>query len=513
MLGVIPAAWAQSADTDAAGLLPGPPVPDAWVALTTSLAPSIALSHHQLDTADDRLTATSVRFSAADASASPGALTVGRLELHGTPDPSNPDAIGRLVMHDVLYRPGGSGVGRIDRLTIEGAQGLGGFLQALVTLPDDDADPDGENPGDAPEAAEAETEAAQPAVPAATIETLLTVLQALEMESITAEGVTTIERRGGTRQQTLSLDRLTVGPVGGGVVQALALETLAITERSRVDIDRIDVRAMDIGHWLTLAADTEVELVPLALIVEPGLESVSITGFDMTSEDGSPLLALAGGRFEIPADDTQGAGTSVVVDGLAFPVSTLDDAVAEAALRDLGYADLEASIEVALQLDRTGETLALSPFRLALVDMATVEVAFSLGRFDLETLIGQVQTMARTGIPQLPPTTLDSASITMTDASLTGRLIQRAASVQGRTAEQVIDDVTGQVSALADAWQLEDPHRTDLLDAIEGFLTAPGTMTIEAAPDRPVTLLEAGLGAVAGPGTLFERLNVAITTQ
>lgn len=481
------------------------PLPEAWQALTAALAPSIDVTYHQVEALDGQVTATSVRFATADTEASRGALTVGRLELAGVPDSLENTVIAdRIVMHDVLYRPGGSGVGRVDRLTIENPRGLAAFLQTLAALPD----PDGDDGTDT-----AAAEDAEPAEPENTIAALLSALQALELESLVVEGVTTVERRGRSRQQTLSLDRLTLGAVDEGLIESLVLDGLAITDRSRVGIDRIDLRAMDVGHWLTMAAETDVELIPLALLVEPGIDAVSVVGFEMTRQDGSSLLGLAGASFETLDGGEATAGASLVVDRLAFPVRALDDADAEATLRDLGYTDIEASFGAVLQLDRAAETLDVGPIRLDVVDMAMIEFAFALGRFDLETLIGQVQTMARTGIPQLPPTTLNSARVELTDASLTGRLVQRTASAMGLTTDQVVAEAVGAASSVADEWQLAEPHRGALLGTIEGFLADPGTLTIEAEPDRPVTLLEAGLGAVAGPGTLFDRLNVVITTQ
>ena len=498
-------AHAQSAEAEDVAT----PIPEAWQSLTAALAPSIQVTHHELVAHDDRLTATSVRFVASDQGSSPGALTVGRLELVGPTDASAPDVIAdRLILHDVLYRPGGSGVGRIERLTVEQASGLAGFLQALVTLPDPDAEAD-----DVDDGADAAQEV-DPADAQGSFEAVLSALLTLEMQALTVEGVTTVERRGHSRrQQTLSLDRLTLGTVDEGSIEALVLEGLAITDRSQVNIDRVDLRAINIGHWLTMAASTEVEMVPLALILDPGIEAVSVVGVEMFGQDGSSLLTMSGGHFETQGDDRDTAASSIAVDRLAFPVSTLDDAEAETALRELGYLDVQGSFGMTVQLDRAAETLTLGPIRLALVDMATVDVTLTLGRFDLETLVGQLQTMARTGIPQLPPTTLDSASIVLTDASLTDRLLQRTARIRGVTTDAIVGETVGQATSVADEWRLEEPHRATLLDAIRDFLTAPGVFAVEAEPERPVTLLEAGLGAVAGPGTLFDRLNVTITTQ
>ena len=479
------------------------PLPEAWLALTGALAPSIDVTYHQVERQDRLVIATSVRFATAGAETSQGALTVGRLELFGVPDQVDGTVIAdRVVMHDVLYRPGGSGIGRVDRLTIERPQGLAAFLQTLAAIPDTDT-------GDATDA----DDGTEPAEPDNTIATLLSATQTLKLQSLVVEGVTTVERRGRSRQQTLSLDRLTIGAVEEGLIESLVLDGLTITDRSLVGIDRIDLRAIDVGHWLAMAGETDTDLLPLALLTEPGIEAVSVVGFDMARPDGSSLLAFTAGSFEILGVGEETAGASIAVDQLTFPVWALDDADAEATLRDLGYTAVDASFEMALRLDRSAEMLEVGPIRLDLVDMATIEFAFALGRFDLETLVGQVQTMARTGIPQLPPTTLDSARIELTDASLTGRLLQRTASAMGLTTDQVVAEAIGTAASVADDWQLAERHRAALLGAIEGFLAEPGTLTVEAEPDRPVTLLEAGLGAVAGPGTLFDRLNVVITTQ
>jgi hypothetical protein len=72
--------------------------------------------------------------------------------------------------------------------------------------------------------------------------------------------------------------------------------------------------------------------------------------------------------------------------------------------------------------------------------------------------------------------------------------------------ETAVETVTGLLADRRITGRVAD----EAAAAVTAFLDAPGTLVIRAAPDSPVPLLEIGIGFVATPGRVMNRLGVEI---
>lgn len=153
----------------------------------------------------------------------------------------------------------------------------------------------------------------------------------------------------------------------------------------------------------------------------------------------------------------------------------------------LGYSKITVDVDYAYRYRPGLRELTIEKFRIS---------GKQLGTLTLEARIGNVTRIDAGTIPQLIAVALQavvrSGRLTFEDASLVGRLIRDRARAAGQSEAAYRETLTGDIDAEMRRTKSAGLRRQ--LQHVRAFVTKPGKITIELAPQRPVPiLLVAGL--------------------
>lgn len=197
---------------------------------------------------------------------------------------------------------------------------------------------------------------------------------------------------------------------------------------------------------------------------------------------------------------------ATLVDHLRMPTWMIDDQDALETFDALGYDEIAASQELALDWEEAGETIKL-------VSSTTLEEG---GTFDLNATFGGIPRGALENPMSLMfvafGITLNEASALFTDASLTDRVLSMLAEDQGTDLETMRAQAAGIVPFLVAALQRPD-FLTMVTAAAGAFLENPGTLRIDMRPDEPVPVLQLVEASETDPGLVVDLLNMEVSAQ
>ena len=199
---------------------------------------------------------------------------------------------------------------------------------------------------------------------------------------------------------------------------------------------------------------------------------------------------------------------STSVTGLSVDVLALPDArpVADT-LSEIGYAELRIDLTVDAEYNAKARTLQIGPVRIDAAKAAKLEFSTALADVpDLEKLAG-----GRT--PALDTVRLSQARLTLTDQSLTNRLLDALAKQTRSTREKVAADVAANAGQAIAMFAGNSPFAAELASAVRGFVTKPGSIDLRIEPSKPVALDGIAMAAVGNPARALSALNATVTAR
>ena len=522
-------------------LSPAPAAADGDIAtaVRSALAPAAVLSWQRAEEEDGDVTLSDVTLRPFGADEAAGWMAVERVALvGGTTDDVEPGFLPRferVTLERVrLYAPDQRGNATIEEIVLDDVTLPAGVVAAIVVADADDpaAAPEETADDDTADDGTADTDAADD--PAATAPSdappegsahqapgdelpLETMLAALRIGRAVATDIRQFEPLQGEATETLRLSELRLEDVADGRIGALTAEALAIdTVQGGLALDRFAFADLDMlaAAALSTAADALEMPEDGAVSLDPGLTLVEAANFALTDPSGDDLL-----RFDrITLDELSRIDGRLVagrlrVAELTMPVPALDEPALEAMLAAMDYDRLTASIEFRASIDPDAETLTVAPVVVGLDDMASASAAFSMGQFDLEELMGQLQRLGGSGLPALPRATFAGFELAMTDDGLTDRLLDHVSGERPDDREALIADTVAAVTGVLEAQRITGRLHDEAAAAVDAFLRDPARLVVRADPASPVPLLELGIGFVAAPDTTMNRLGAEIVYE
>lgn len=240
--------------------------------------------------------------------------------------------------------------------------------------------------------------------------------------------------------------------------------------------------------------------------VMPTMGFAEAVGVDVT-QGGKKLGALDRARIDLGAYIGP-VPTSITSDvrGLDLDLSQIDDRRAREMIKGLGYDRLVADYGFRLSWREADESVILDGFKLAIQDLATMNVD--------ATLTG----LTRQAIEN--PKTLEGAmaSLLFTRGKLSiedKSIVERAVGMQAKKMNVDPDKFRQQIAGALPLFLmvLKNPgFQAKLAPALQAFIKAPGTMTITAEPTTPVPVMTLIETADSAPQKLPDLLQIEIKT-
>ncbi|WP_053998540.1 hypothetical protein [Ahrensia marina] len=246
----------------------------------------------------------------------------------------------------------------------------------------------------------------------------------------------------------------------------------------------------------------------------------AVSGPMTVTRNGQTLFSSGEGIATI--SDYQPGGkveTDLAVEDLFIDFTATGDAKTTEAVKALGYEQVEGKLEAKGVWDLGNGDLILDPMTISADDAADLTFRFEIGGYtpELAAAVQEVQKenkdneqqMGIAMLGMMQQLDINSASITIEDKSLTGRLIDYFGAQQGMNRESTIAFAKGMLPlGLA---QLGAPDFAATASAAIGqYLDNPKTLTISAAPANPVPVAQLIAAGASNPAALISTLALKV---
>jgi len=279
-------------------------------------------------------------------------------------------------------------------------------------------------------------------------------------------------------------------------------------EGNRIQMDLFQLK--DIG-FPTLAALMDAERasdemdIKAIIAALPTLGLIEASGIDVNIKD-EPGFKLGLSRLEM--GDFIGrlpTRVSSTLENLEFNVADLE-AEGREVFEKMGYERIILSYVLSLIWDEASEILSLES-RNALDDGGTLNAAVEIG--SVPRSVFEDPETAQNALAFL---TFNAASMVFDDNSIVDRAIEATASDQGKSADQLKQELLGALPFVMGA--LNKPDFVDeVAKAVSKLLSEGGSLTATAQPDQPVSVMQVIAGGAAAPGTLVDLLKVEVIAE
>ena len=279
-------------------------------------------------------------------------------------------------------------------------------------------------------------------------------------------------------------------------------------EGNRIQMDLFQLK--DIG-FPTLAALMDAERasdemdIKAIIAALPTLGLIEASGIDVNIKD-EPGFKLGLSRLEM--GDFIGrlpTRVSSTLENLEFNVADLE-AEGRETFEKMGYERINLSYVLSLIWDEASEILSLES-RNALDDGGTLNAAVEIG--SVPRSVFEDPETAQNALAFL---TFNAASMVFDDNSIVDRAIEATASDQGKSADQLKQELLGALPFVMGA--LNKPDFVDeVAKAVSKLLSEGGSLTATAQPDQPVSVMQVIAGGAAAPGTLVDLLKVEVIAE
>ncbi|MEO0542824.1 MAG: hypothetical protein AAFY99_03295 [Pseudomonadota bacterium] len=267
-----------------------------------------------------------------------------------------------------------------------------------------------------------------------------------------------------------------------------------------------------------IAAPDETDVV-----VRSGLFRTMTMGPIAVSEDGQQGFTAAGVAVEVGEyQPGQPWASSFVLSDFAVDTTVVGDPQSRQTMAALGYESLTGDITGSASWDAASGMMSAQDFMISVDDAASIGLDFSLGGYTAELVAAMQQInataeseqaagMAMLGLMQ--QIEIAGAAITVTDASLTNKLLEFFGTQQGTNADGMRAFAKGMLPlGLA---QLQSPEfAAKATAAIGSFLDNPGKLVVEAKPAQPIPAMQLAAPLMSGnPALLIQALALDIRAE
>lgn len=294
----------------------------------------------------------------------------------------------------------------------------------------------------------------------------------------------------------------------GGMGELSLKGLFAEGEGNRIQMDLFQLK--DVG-FPTLEALMDVERASDEMDINgiiaafPTLGLIEVSGVDVKIQD-EPAIKLGLNRLEM--GDFIGrlpTRVSSTLENLEFNVADLEPESREV-FEDMGYQRVNLSYMVSLVWNEASEILSLVS-KNALDDGGTLDASVDIG-----SVPRSVFENPETAQNALAFLTFNAASMVFNDNSIVDRAIEATAGKQGKSAEQLKQELLGALPFLMSAL-----NKPDFVDQVAGavgkLLSEGGSLTATAQPDQPVSVMQVIAGGAAAPGTLVDLLKIEVLAE
>jgi len=194
-------------------------------------------------------------------------------------------------------------------------------------------------------------------------------------------------------------------------------------------------------------------------------------------------------------------------DFTAYTPASEEQAIA--VLKKHGLDNVDASSSVAWDWDpKKGAADLVTDFKSA--GFADFDLSFSLGGLELEKINAAMEAGDEDAVAKFG--TFKNFSVTLKDEKLLDTIFDFAALQMGAgTGEDLRTSAPAMVRLSGAQFAQMNPRFSGYIDAVAEFLASGGTLTIEAAPEKPVPLSAIDAAGKAGPQTLPDIVNLNVT--
>ncbi|WP_018687531.1 hypothetical protein [Ahrensia kielensis] len=238
------------------------------------------------------------------------------------------------------------------------------------------------------------------------------------------------------------------------------------------------------------------------------------------SRNGKTIFSA--GKSSATISDYQPGGkisSDMVIEDLFIDFTATGDAKTIETMKALNYEQINGTLEAKGTWDLGNGDLILDPMIISAEDAADLTFRFEVGGYttQLATAMQEMQKankdndqqMGLAMLGMMQQLDINSASITIDDKSLTGRLIDFFGAQQGMNRESTVAFAKGMLPlGLA---QLGDPDFAAKASAAIGqYLDNPKSLTISAAPASPVPVAQLIAAATSNPASLISALSLKL---
>jgi hypothetical protein len=204
--------------------------------------------------------------------------------------------------------------------------------------------------------------------------------------------------------------------------------------------------------------------------------------------------------YDIDGTDEELRRLHMAVNGIHLSVEDAGGEEAEEMLRELGYDEIMAAMELDFEYEREEQEFTLRELSYRAEKMGAITLSCRLGNFELP---GQGDFLSL--LFMFPTILVHSAELRYEDDSLVPRLEKSFAEGQGMDVESYVAEITG---GLEEEMEREKDELTrEAMKAVRDFIKKPDTITVTISPEKPVPL---GRLQRMEPGELTELLNLRI---
>jgi hypothetical protein len=304
-----------------------------------------------------------------------------------------------------------------------------------------------------------------------------------------------------TASAPMTFDLFAMAELSGSTSQGVSWDVANIT------IDGANIPTSigaSVDQWMKVYRSVSVGKITAAL------GDVQVFSMDsMTGTIGKP-----DGEGTIPSNSE--------IKNINVNLKALPDPQAKAIAQQLGYETVQIDMVGDGTYNPSSGALGIQNFAMNFKDMADLNLTYNMTGYtkDVANALQQAQVKIAGGanpqtsyaelLPILSNLKLTDFKFGLTDKSLTGRLLDFQAKQMGTTGDQLAQGAPMMIGLGMGG--LNMPEFTEMVTkAVGSFLTNKGTLTVEAAPAEPVSIINVVLAGQADPTKVPEMLNLQIS--
>ncbi len=305
----------------------------------------------------------------------------------------------------------------------------------------------------------------------------------------------------------------------GAVAAPMTFELFAMTDLSGSTKQGVtwDVAtiAIDGANIPTSISATVDEWMQIYKSVNVGKITAALGGVELFSMDSmTGTIGKPDGEGTIPSFSE--------IKNINVNLKSIPDPQFQTVSKQLGYETLQVDMVGDGTYNPNSGALGIKNMAMNFKDMADLNITYNMTGYTKEVANALQQTQIKIAgganpqtsymelLPILSNLKLSDFKLGLTDKSLTGRLLDFQASQMGTTGDQLAQGAPMMIGIGMGG--LNMPEFTEMVTkAVGSFLQNKGTLSVEAAPAEPVSIVNVVLAGQADPTKVPEMLNLKIS--